>query len=272
MVEASTKLTSTNVDPSAVTDPLENPVTASLEMTSTTTPPAPQAAPQVVTVTETDSDDEDQADTRHSDTATDSASKAAESVVCISLVFFACVVVLAVVLVVMMMKQFRLLGLVMVVCIVLVFVGIGYFLDRVMKENAQWKPIRRKIHRLQVMATTAVLQEMRDFQLDLYQHLLLTDGREYDTVDPVVSGQSQAGGLQSQDGVAAMPQGQGQNRPNKRTKRRRAGGSNGGRSILFKAVKPFLNLRPGRRRRKKEEQRAAAAAAANQTNYVPPVV
>ena len=52
-----------------------------------------------------------------------------------------------------------------------------------MKEDARLKPVRRQIRRWKAVATAVVLKEIRDFQLDWNEHLLLTDGSEYNLYD-----------------------------------------------------------------------------------------
>jgi hypothetical protein len=45
-----------------------------------------------------------------------------------------------------------------------------------------------------------------------------------------------------------------------------------GKSVLFKMVKPFLNVSGRRRRRRKEKEAAVESAAAATDSYIPPMV
>lgn len=211
-------------------------------------------APQVVTVTESDSDDEADRVRTNDDGAHDGTDQAVASVVYSILVFFGVLVVVATIMIGVVVHEFGFLALLGVLCILFFLVLLASLLDRVMKEDAKWKPIRRKIHHWQAIATAAVLQEVRDFQLDWHEHLLLTDGSEFNNNNNTTNPDNAAAGTTATTSSTPLPQ--------QKRKRR------GGRSVLFKIVKPLLKIRPRRRRRQRHEQQQATSA----EPYVPPVL
>ena len=185
----------------------------------------------------------------------DAADKIVGLIVHFALAFFLVLVVVASFLAIKLVSQFGFLAVVIVVFLLIVVCGIAWFVDHVMKEDANWKPVRRQIHHWKAVATAVVLEEVRLFQLDWNEHLLLTDGKadynmyeDDDDVDAIPSDISKAA----------------RNKDKPKQKRRR--------SVLFKMVKPFLNVGERRRRRRKEKEAAADSAAAASESYAPPII
>jgi hypothetical protein len=125
-----------------------------------------------------------------------------------------------------------------------------------MQEDAKWKPVRRQIRHWKAVATQVVLNEVRMFQLDWNEHLLLTDGKagydfygdDDDDDDYIPTVIAQAAGNKD------------------KPKQNRA------KSVLFKMVKPFLRVGGRRRTRRQKREAAAQSAAADTDSYVPPIV
>ena len=180
----------------------------------------------------------------------DAADQIVGCIVHFALAFFIVLTGVAAFLAIMLVSQFGFLALFIISLLLVVVFGIAWFLDHVMKEDAKWKPVRREIRRWKAVATAVVLKEVRDFQLDWNEHLLLTDGNaEYDLYDD--------------DELPTMPSSKGATGSAKPKQKR-------GRSVMFKMVKPFLKFGGRRRRRKQKESEAATEAATD--SYLPPVV
>ncbi len=175
------------------------------------------------------------------------------------LFFFLALAVISAVLAIIMVSQYGFFAFFIISLFLCVVVGLVMFVDKVMKEDARLKPVRRQIRRWKAVATAVVLKEIRDFQLDWNEHLLLTDGSEYNLYDddevPTMDVDSAAAAAAAKE-----------SKPKKK---------HGPRSTMFKLVKPFLKV-GGRRRARRNEKKQAAASAAKEANpsenYVPPIV
>ena len=99
------------------------------------------------------------------------------------LFFFVALAVISAVLAIIMVSQYGFFAFVIIALFLCVVLGLVMFVDKVMKEDARLKPVRRQIQRWKAVATAVVLKEIRDFQLDWNEHLLLTDGSEYNLYD-----------------------------------------------------------------------------------------
>lgn len=187
----------------------------------------------------------------------DAAERYVACIVHAMLFFFVALAATAAILAMILVSQYGFFAFVVILFLIGIIVGIIMFVDKAMREQAEWKPVRRKIRRWKALATAVVLKEIRDFQLDWNEHLLLTDGSEYNLYD-----EDEVPNLDVDNAAAAAKD------PKPKKKR-------GGRSALFKVVKPFLKV--GGRRRKRRKEKEAATSAATQAddtaeNYVPPVV
>jgi cation transport ATPase len=183
----------------------------------------------------------------------DAADKVVALIVHFALAFFVVLVIVASFLAIKLVSHFGFLAFTIVFFLLMAVCGIAWFVDHVMKEDAKWKPVRQQIRHWKAVATAVVLEEVRLFQLDWNEHLLLTDGKaDYDLYDDDV------------DAIPAVISKATRNKDKPKQKR--------GRSVLFKMVKPFLHVGERRRRRRKEREAAVESAAATTESYVPPIV
>jgi hypothetical protein len=185
----------------------------------------------------------------------DAADKIVAMIVHFALAFFVVLAAVASFLAITLVTQFGFLAFMIVFLLLIAVCGIAWFVDHVMQEDAKWKPVRKQIRHWKAVATQVVLNEVRMFQLDWNEHLLLTDGKsDYDLY----------GDDDDDDDIPAAI--------SKAAKNKDKPKQNRGKSVLFKLVKPFLKV-GGRRRRKRQEKEAAAQSAAAATDsYVPPIV
>lgn len=72
--------------------------------------------------------------------------------------------------------QYGFLVFILVCCLLLLGLTIGYFISKIMDQDRVMRPVRRKIRRWHAIATAVVVNEIKDFQLDIQDHLLLTNG------------------------------------------------------------------------------------------------
>jgi hypothetical protein len=164
----------------------------------------------------------------------DATNQRVACVIQLALTFFCVLIAVVVVMVFTMVQQYGLLALGFTLVVVMAVAGLAYFLDKVIKEDQNWKPIRRKIQYWQGVTKAVIAKEMRDFQLDWNEYLLLTDGKAvYDAYD------------EEDINLAGKP-----------TKKHR--------SALFRMVKPLFRIRNLGRRKKK--------SAPESTTYMAPVV
>jgi hypothetical protein len=182
----------------------------------------------------------------------DAADKIVSMIVHFALAFFIVLAAVASFLAITLVTQFGFLTFMIVSLLLMVFCGIAWFVDHVMQEDAKWKPVRKQIRHWKAVATQVVLNEVRMFQLDWNEHLLLTDGK---TDDDLYG--------DDDDDIATVIAKAARNEDKPKQNRRK--------SVLFKMVKPFLRV-GGRRRRKRQEEAAAQSAAAATDSYVPPIV
>mmetsp|Transcript_13732 Transcript_13732/g.15437 ORF Transcript_13732/g.15437 Transcript_13732/m.15437 type:complete len:287 (-) Transcript_13732:79-939(-) len=73
----------------------------------------------------------------------------------------------------------------MVICLLMfTMMALGHFIWNMMERDRVLKPMRRKIRRWHAVATAVVVQEMKNFHLDLNDNfLLLTNGVEFENGD-----------------------------------------------------------------------------------------
>ena len=120
-----------------------------------------------------------------------------------------------------------------------------YCIGQVILNDKTLRPVRKKMKRWQAIATAVVVQEIQQFQIELNEHLLLTDGtssfdQDDTTIDDTLPNQEFNGPNKSKT------------QTRQRTKRQ-------GKSILFALVKPFIGKKrskpkfPFGKRKKKED-------------------
>ena len=106
----------------------------------------------------------------------DAADEMVAIVVHIALGFFVLLFFGALVAAIIIVGKYGFLTFVLVASLMMTAVTIGYFVSRMLDQDKVLRPVRRKIRRWHAVATAVVVQEIRDFQLDLNEHLLLTNG------------------------------------------------------------------------------------------------
>jgi len=152
----------------------------------------------------------------------DAANELVAMMVHVMLGFFMCLFFGALVVSIVIVGKYGFLTLVLICSLMLIALSLGFFISSLMDKDRMLKPVRRKIRRWHAVATAVVVKEIRDFQLDMNEHLMLTDG----------SAQDDDYDLMSEDGQMPKP-----------LKKRR-----GPRSKVFGfLVKPFLKKKDGRR-------------------------
>lgn len=177
----------------------------------------------------------------------DAANDRVACLVHLALIFFAALLVTATALCAVVVAKFGLIAFGFVGLLVLLFVSLIAFVNKVLRDDTKLTPVRRQLQRWQAVAAAVVLQEMRNFQLDWHEHLLLTDGN--------VSYQDEVEEKEEEDINAALQQ--------------TARGKQSGKSIIFRmAIKPFLSMR-GRRTRRKQSH-TEAKIARDVATYVAP--
>ena len=77
---------------------------------------------------------------------------------------------------ILIVSTYGFLTFILVSIILFAALSIGYFISKMMDEDKVLKPVRRKIRRMHALATAVVVQELRDFQMDWNEHLMLTNG------------------------------------------------------------------------------------------------
>mmetsp|Transcript_22094 Transcript_22094/g.33596 ORF Transcript_22094/g.33596 Transcript_22094/m.33596 type:complete len:261 (+) Transcript_22094:104-886(+) len=111
------------------------------------------------------------------------ADKTIAYIVYASLAFFVFLFLGAMVACICIVDTFGFLTFVLVTILSLFVLGIGIFSSRAMDRDRVLQPVRRKIRRAHAVATAVILNELKDLQLDMHDHLLLTDSASYYTDD-----------------------------------------------------------------------------------------
>lgn len=194
----------------------------------------------------------------------DAASEMVAFMIHAALAFFMILFFGALVACILIVGTYGFLTLMLVGSLLCAVLTIGYFVSGLMDEDRVLKPVRRKIRRMHALATAVVVQEMRDFQLDMNEHLMLTNGDgdgdgddDYGMMDE--NGEFSNGGIHEHSGEAhhGMPM------PTKKKRR-------GPRSKVFAfLVKPFLKKKNGQKfkfKRKKEHASGTEDVAMNSEN------
>lgn len=180
----------------------------------------------------------------------DAIERTVAMIINLALYFFSALALCTMIMIVIYLAQFGALVLVIVSVLASIVCGLGCFLDKAMREDENWKPVRSKIQEMKDLATAAIFQEVRNFKRDWHEHLLLTDGTVENDGDDILRDDNDPNIF-----VAADPS----------NKKKRWG--KGGKSVVFQFVKPFLKLRTlGRRRRARNDQTKVDDA------YTPPIV
>eukprot|EP00978_Attheya_sp_CCMP212_P011305 scaffold27859_cov55-Attheya_sp.AAC.7 len=139
----------------------------------------------------------------------------------------------------------------------------GYYVTRLVLNDAKLKPMRRKVKRWQAIATAVIVQEVRDFQADMNAHFLLTNEPHPTESSPSPYDRGHPGEREGPEDLqpsgSVLDQMTGGLKPKKKR----------GRSIVFTAVvKPFLKTKQfvTRRAYRKEPKSGEGVA------YIPPTI
>jgi len=161
----------------------------------------------------------------------DAANELVALVVHIALGFFMLLFFGSLVVAILIVGAYGFLTFVLIISLMLMAISIGYFVSRMLDKDKVLKPVRRKIRRWHAVATAVVVQEIRDFQLDLREHLMLTNGGDAEEENGVYNRMDDNGQVGGSASAAAA---------GTHTKRK------GSRSKVFgMLVKPFLKKKKG---------------------------
>lgn len=178
-----------------------------------------------------------------SDIRRDAATQNVSIMVHMALTFFAALLIISLIMLVVLVGQFGLVALLTITVLGFFFLGMAWLVNSILKEDTELKPARRKIKRWRALGVAVVLQEIRNFQLDWHEGLMLTDGTEY---QEYLERDHQAG-------ASAM-----ENTTPKIQESYTYADSNRSRSMVFGLiVQPFLKVKGFRKKRKemrKEER------------------
>jgi len=106
----------------------------------------------------------------------DAADSRVAFVVHIALFFFFLIFVVAVAISLIMAAQYGFIVLVAILSLLCLVIPLVYIINKAISDDTKFKPIQRQFRRWQAIATAVVVQEIKNFQLDVNEHLLLTDG------------------------------------------------------------------------------------------------
>ena len=229
--------------------PLQHQTTSPAAPMSSTTPSHSERRSNEVVVETVDSDDDEE---KEEAPPRDAIEENVAMIINLALYFFGILLIGAVVMILLFLSQFGgVLVLVIVSLLVTITASFTCFMTKAMREDKNWKPVQTRISKLKAMATAAIVQEVRHFRTDWYEHLQLTDGTcdnnddlPNDDDDPIIDSM-----LFDEATIPTM-------------KKKRKGGK----SIMFKFVKPFLKLRKLRRRKTASNERTEDVS-----DYVPPL-
>jgi hypothetical protein len=160
----------------------------------------------------------------------DAANETVAMMIHIALGFFMFLFFGALVACILIVSNYGFLTFILVSTILFAALTIGYFISKMMDEDKVLKPVRRKIRRMHALATAVVVQELRDFHMDLNEHLMLTNGGDDEDVADDYGRMDDNGEVHAHQGKTQA----------KKKKRR------GPRSKVFGfLVKPFLKKKNG---------------------------
>lgn len=249
---ATSPITSVSASASAATSDLPLVSTVSpLELESSTTDSTNPSTLHTHTHTEMETttlhrekfdDNDDDDDYDDDEIQKDAATDRVANVVYCALIFFMGLSMVAVLLVLSLIANYGFVALVIVTLLIVAVLGLAWFVHRTLWKEAKLQPVRRKIRRWKALTTAVVLEEVRNFQLEWNEHLLLTNG-DYDLYDDDNDDEEQ-------DGEDFTPDNHHQTASTATPKKK---GKKRAKSILFKFVKPFLR-RGGRRRRRNTKE------------------
>lgn len=155
----------------------------------------------------------------------DAATEHMAVIVHIALGFFFFLFMISMIVAIIIVGKYGFLTFVIVIALIFTVLILTYFISKTLDQDKILKPARRKIRRWHAVATAVIVNEIKDFQLDINEHLMLTNGDAYND-----DCSSIGGAYQHMDDKAS------------RKKRK------GPRSKMFRfIVKPLLKKKNGRR-------------------------
>mmetsp|Transcript_17634 Transcript_17634/g.24873 ORF Transcript_17634/g.24873 Transcript_17634/m.24873 type:complete len:358 (+) Transcript_17634:45-1118(+) len=168
-------------------------------------------------------------------------------IVHIALMFFFGLFVVAIIISGFLVSQYGFVSLVAIISLLTIVFGCTYFVMKLLTSDAKLRPVQRKLRRWRAIAAAVVVQEIRNFQLDMNEHLLLMDGDvggDNDSLDETNVGSD--------------------------VKKKRKS-----RSIVFGFIKPLLKRKNGKRRFKgfsKKKEAHTEGIKDEDKKYIPPVI
>ena len=213
-----------------------------------------------------DDDDDDNIQYTDEDIQRDASSIAVMAMVNVALLFFAGLFVCAIAGSILFTSQFGFVTLCIVLCLVGIVVGTVAWIGQIVTGDEKLRPVQRKMRRWRAIAKAVVVNEIIAFRLDMQEHLLLTDGGEYEDEDYYEEmGANNNNGTSSGQHTSTATHSSARNANNDKS-----------RSVIFGLmVKPFIKGRKKMKRklgRKKNDKNNTAAATneAEGSTYVPP--
>jgi len=168
----------------------------------------------------------------------DIANQIVMCIVHVALAFFCLLFICGVIIAIFVASRYGVVTFAVLAVLLVIMTFIGYFVYKTLNEDKAMKPLRRKIRQWNVIATEALVNELRNFQLDINEHLLLGNSSS-------VSHDEGSGGGLADNSVneihrAEFMDSQGQGKTKKRS---------GARNAIFGFVfKSFLKKKDGRKR------------------------
>ncbi len=145
----------------------------------------------------------------------DAANEVVAFMVYVALAFFLSLFLGTMIFCVFIVGKYGFVTFILVLSVTILVLAICSFVSRLIDDDQVLNPVRRKIRRIHAVATAVIVKELKDFQLDVQNHLLVTYENPHNTHESDIS----------------MPQ-----------KRRRH------RSRMFRLmIKPFLKKKKGSR-------------------------
>ena len=216
-----------------------------------------------------DGDDDDNIRYTDEDIQRDASSIAVMAMVNVALLFFAGLFVCAIAGSILFTSQFGFVTLCIVLCLVGIVVGTVAWIGKIITGDEKLRPVQRKMRRWRAIAKAVVVNEIIAFRLDMQEHLLLTDGGEYeddDYYEKMDANDTNNNGTSSGQQIPTATHPSARNANNGKS-----------RSVIFGLmVKPFIKGRKKMKRklgRKKNDKDTTTAAATNEaegSTYVPP--
>ena len=109
----------------------------------------------------------------------DAATEHMAVIVHIALGFFFFLFMTSIIVAIIIVGEYGFLTFVIVIALIFTVLILTYFISKTLDQDKIMKPARRKIRRWHAVATAVIVNEIKDFQLDINEHLMLTNGDAY---------------------------------------------------------------------------------------------